>query len=174
MCLISDNKNSYDISHIIWLISNGTYQSRTVETVILMSKTRFTEKMIDRKDFCFRWTSQRVLSWEPWLKQGFWVVRRKEWFIIYKNVQLFLQFWNSEIASRQKMNPFRVISSSLAPRYFLHRLRELLSSSAFLFDDCSHWLLVSANQHWSTWQSRQKKLDQTCSVKFITRKSNSF
>ena len=116
----------------------------------------FYWKMIDWRDLCFRWTSQRVLSWEPSLKQGFWVVRRKEWFIIYKNVQLFLQFWNSEIASRQKMNPFRVNSNSLAPRYFLHRLRELLSSSAFLFGYCSHWLLVSANQHWSTWQSRQK------------------
>ena len=165
-------KNSYDtyMTHIKWNIS----KSNCWNCHSHVKNTFYWKKMIDWKDFCFRWTSQRVLSWEPSLKQGFWVVRRKEWFIIYKNVQLFLQFWNSEIASRQKMNPFRVISSSLAPRYFLHRLRELLSSSAFLFDDCSHWLLVSANQHWSTWQSRQKKLDQTCSVKFITRKSNSF
>ena len=93
-------------------------------------------------------------SWETSSKQDFWVVRRKEWFFIYKNVQLFLQFWNSEIASR-KTNPFRVILSSLAPRYFLHRLRELISSSAFPFD-YSYWLFVSANQHWLSWQSRHK------------------
>ena len=144
--------DSYHMSHIKWNISESN--CRNCHSHV---KHTFHWNMIDWKDFCFRWTSQRVLSWEPSLKQGFWVVRRKEWFIIYKNVQLFLQFWNSEIASRQKMNPFRVIWNPLAPRYFLHRLRELLSSSAFLIGDCSHWLLVSANQHWSTWQSRQRK-----------------
>ena len=48
---------------------------------------------------------------------------------------------NFEFRNRlQKINPFRAIfwASSLAPRYSLHRLRELASSSTFPFVD--FWL----------------------------------
>ena len=87
---------------------------------------------------CFRWTSQRVLN--PSLKQersGFWVGERND--LLF--TKMYNYSCNFEFRNRlQKINPFRAIfwASSLAPRYSLHRLRELASSSTFPFVD--FWL----------------------------------